>query len=309
MEILTGVIVFCLICLFFVIFESWRENQKVRAVHYDYPDFPLQNWKGTKIMLLSDLHNCVYGRKNEKLLRLVQEQNPDIILIAGDMLVGKKGADFSNAVHFLNSLAKMECPIYYAHGNHELRTKIYKEQYGELYDEFRSKLSPKIKFLINESVMLERGGEFLKIFGLDLDRKYYQRFKKVPMEENYLADLWEMDDKEEMQKKARWSEKNVRVENEKKNIFHILIAHNPLYFDEYAMQLKVDMVVSGHYHGCMVRLPILGGILSPQIGFFPRYVAGVYQKGQSRMYLSAGLGNHSIKIRIGNIPEVVVVTL
>ncbi|MBQ4521456.1 MAG: metallophosphoesterase [Lachnospiraceae bacterium] len=306
MKILTGIAIFILICLLLVFLESWRENRKVKAVQYHYPDFPLQNWKGTKIMLLSDLHNCVYGRNNEKLLRLVQGQNPDIILIAGDMLVGKKDADFGDAVHFLNNLAEMDCPIYYGHGNHELRTKLYKEQYGDMYERFRKELSPKIKFLINESVTLEKDGELLKIFGLDLDRKYYQRFKKVQMEEQYLAHLWEKDQKEKNPSDER---KKAGLENEKKGLFSILIAHNPLYFKEYAKQLEVDMVVSGHYHGCMVRLPILGGVLSPQIGFFPKYVAGEYRQGDSMMYLSAGLGNHSIKLRIGNIPEVVVVTL
>lgn len=306
MKVLTGMAIFILICLLLVIFESWRENRRVKVVEYHYPDFPLKNWRGTKIMLLSDLHNCVYGRDNEKLLRLVQEQNPDIILIAGDMLVGKKDSDFSDTVHFLNEIAQMDCNIFYGHGNHELRTKLYKEQYGDMYERFRKELSPKIKFLINESVTLEKEEEFLKIFGLDLDRKYYQRFKKIPMAKTYLSHLWEQDQKKKVKVEGR---KKIGLENGKEDLFSILIAHNPLYFKEYAKQLGVDMVVSGHYHGCMVRLPILGGVLSPQIGFFPKYVAGEYRQDKSIMYLSAGLGNHSIKLRIGNIPEVVVITL
>lgn len=303
MEVLTGISIVCFICLFFVLFESWRENRRIKAVQFYYPDTPLQNWKGTKIMILSDLHNCVYGRENEKLLQLIRKQNPDIILIAGDMLVGKKNVDFSTTVQFLNQLAQMDCPVFYGHGNHELRTRLYKEQYGDMYEDFRKALSPKIKFLINESVTLEKDGEVLKIFGLDLDKKYYQRFKKVPMESEYLKNLWEKDEKEQTSKVEKKD-----LESLKKETFHILIAHNPLYFKEYA-ELGVDMVVSGHYHGCMVRLPILGGVLSPQIGFFPKYVAGEYRQGKSIMYLSAGMGNHSIKLRIGNIPEVVVVTL
>ena len=284
MKILIGFSVFALICLVLVVLESWRENRKVKVTHYEYSDFPLRNWNGTNIMLLTDLHNCVYGRENVALLSLVKKENPDIILIAGDMLVGKPKTDFKEAVHFLTQLAEMDIPIYYAHGNHELRLKLYPEQYGDMYERFRKELSPKINFLLNESVCLDKNGEKIKIFGLDMDKKYYQRFKKTPMDENYLADIWNEDQS-----------------------FRILIAHNPLYFKEYA-ESGADMVVSGHYHGCMVRIPFLGGILSPQIGFFPKYVAGEYREKNSIMYLSAGLGNHSIKLRIGNIPEVVVIT-
>ena len=362
MKILVGMIILILICLILVIFESWRENRKVKVVHYQYPDFPLKNWVGTKIMLLTDLHNCVYGRENETLLSLVRKQSPDLILIAGDMLVGKPKKEFKEAVHFLNRLAELKIPIYYAHGNHELRLKLYPEQYGDMYERFRKELSPDINFLLNESVTLDKNGEKLKIFGLDLDKKYYQRFKKTPMEENYLTDLWEKDRiiNEQKQKNKTQNEqkqidttknkqnqknktqneqnqmdtiqneqnqmdttsnntkielnqkaKNIKHSNKnikEKKIFQILIAHNPLYFEEYS-DFGVDMVVSGHYHGCMVRIPVLGGILSPQIGFFPKYVAGEYREKNSVLYLSAGLGNHSIKLRIGNIPEIVVITL
>ena len=318
MKIVIGIVIFCFVCLILVALESLRESLKVKAVKYKYPDFFLKHWKGTKILLLSDLHNCVYGRNNEKLLKLIKKQNPDIILIAGDMLVGKTDVDFSDTVYFLNELAKLNCKIYYAHGNHELRTKLYVEQYKDMYERFRKELSSDIKFLINESVTLKKEDETLKIFGLDLERKYYQRFKKVPMEEEYLIDLWLKDCKEKSKEEKMNKDKNSVLSEEisdpsqdrkDKKEFNILIAHNPLYFEEYAKQLGVDMVVSGHYHGCLVRLPFIGGVLSPQMGLFPKYVAGEYRIGKSIMYLSAGLGSHSIKIRIGNIPEVVVIEL
>ena len=289
MKILLELFALGLVCLLFVFFESLRENKKVKVVSYQYPDSSLKYWKGKKVMLLTDLHNCVYGKDNQTLLQLIYKQNPDLILIAGDMLVGKPKQDFSETVSFLNRLAEMDCPVFYAHGNHELRTRIYKEQYGDMYENFRKELSPKIQFLLNESVTLCKEGETLKIYGLDLNEKYYKRFKKVPMEESYLKEIWEKEQKNEAD-------------------FCIFIAHNPLYFEEYA-KLGVDMVVAGHYHGCMVRLPLLGGVLSPQLEFFPKYVAGEYRKGKTRMYLSAGLGSHGIKIRIGNVPELIEITL
>jgi hypothetical protein len=93
-----------------------------------------------------------------------------------------------------------------------------------------------------------------------------------------------------------------------KDCYNILIAHNPQYFKEYA-DWGADLVLSGHIHGGVVILPFLGGVLSPQVEFFPEYYAGLYQHGKSRMILSRGLHMHSIRVRMFNIPEVSCVTL
>ena len=54
----------------------------------------------------------------------------------------------------------------------------------------------------------------------------------------------------------------------------ILIAHDPEHFDNYA-KWHPDYVLSGHVHGGIVNIPFLGGVISPQLKFFPKYDAGL----------------------------------
>lgn len=63
--------------------------------------------------------------------------------------------------------------------------------------------------------------------------------------------------------------------------------------------------MSGHIHGGIIRLPIVGGILSPERKFFPKYSLGEYKKGKTHMIVSAGIG----KFRLFNPSEVVEIIL
>ena len=90
--------------------------------------------------------------------------------------------------------------------------------------------------------------------------------------------------------------------------YTILLAHNPNYFDVYA-DWGADLSLSGHIHGGMIRLPLIGGVLSPETLLFPKYDAGVFENGAAKMILSRGLGRGRMGIRLFNPPEVVSITL
>ena len=90
--------------------------------------------------------------------------------------------------------------------------------------------------------------------------------------------------------------------------FQLLIAHNPVYFDAYA-DWGADLVVSGHVHGGIMRLPFLGGVLSPSLTLFPKYDGGMFREHGSTMILSRGLSSHTIPIRIFNPGELIVIEL
>jgi hypothetical protein len=70
-----------------------------------------------------------------------------------------------------------------------------------------------------------------------------------------------------------------------------------------------ELVLSGHLHGGVVRLPGMGGLLSPSREWFPEFDAGLYQAGNTQMFVSRGLGNSVIPVRVFNPPELVVLTL
>lgn len=91
-------------------------------------------------------------------------------------------------------------------------------------------------------------------------------------------------------------------------MYTILIAHNPVFFETYA-NWGAELIVSGHLHGGIIRLPLVGGVLSPQVSFFPKYDKGLFKKGSSVMAVSAGLGKHTIPVRLWNPAELLIINL
>ena len=170
-------------------------------------------------------------------------------------------------------------------GNHETRLFLYPEIYGDMgkrYEEELNKIGA--PFLRNKS---KECNDNIRITGLEMKREYYQRFKKKLMDKSYLPEVLG------------------EVKQEK---YEILLAHNPDYFEEYA-EWGADLVLSGHVHGGMMRLPILGGVISPAVKLFPKYDGGLFKEGKSTMILSRGLGMHTIPIRIFNPGELVFIKL
>jgi hypothetical protein len=85
-----------------------------------------------------------------------------------------------------------------------------------------------------------------------------------------------------------------------------LLTHRPELFDLYA-ENNMDLVFAGHAHGGQIRIPFIGGVVAPDQGWFPQYSSGKYMHGDSTMYVSRGLGNSIIPVRINNNPEILVV--
>lgn len=92
------------------------------------------------------------------------------------------------------------------------------------------------------------------------------------------------------------------------SVFKILLSHRPELFDIYKAY-NMDMVFSGHAHGGQLRIPFLGGLIAPNQGFFPKYSSGLYEDENTTMFVSRGLGNSIIPIRLGNRPQLIKVIL
>ena len=271
----------CVITLVNILLESHRENKKISFSSYRIKDKRLK--KNAKIVMISDLHNACYGEKNSELLHVVETISPDLILVAGDVIVGKTGLSVDTGVDFLNSLGE-SFPVFVGKGNHEMRTSIY-EKYGDMWETLYERTKDKVHWLINDSIYLSDYN--MTIYGLDMKPEYYRRFKKLYMDSAYLE--------EELRKPDKRS-------------YNILIGHDPDYFEEYAAW-GADLCVSGHVHGGLIIIPHLGGLISPMIKFFPKYYKGVYNIGDSHMIVSAGMGLHTLKIRVNNEPDLVTINL
>lgn len=242
---------------------------------------------GFRFVMISDLHNYDFDNGNQSLLRQIDDLKPDVIMLAGDMIDAHPGADMTIAIQFVQALCS-RYKVYFAYGNHEQRIGLYPENYGDMANRWSEGIAHENLFLLrNACTELERDGQRLFVYGLEMDRIYYKRFHKTPMSQKYLNQVLGKCDEA---------------------CYNILIAHNPLYFEEYAAW-GADLVLSGHVHGGVMILPVLGGVVSPQVQFFPKYYAGLYSQGSSRMILSRGLFMHSIRIRLFNMPELSCVTL
>lgn len=241
--------------------------------------------KSCRFVMISDLHNKVYGRNNEKIIKAVEEANPDFVVIAGDLITSHVNEPISPGVDLINALSK-HYQIYYALGNHETKLKLYPEKFGNMYDRLVKEIEhPNVKLLVDESCVLPEYSVCLT--GLELERAYFARFKKKDMEQGHL-------------------EKHIGKANAQ--FCNILIAHNPEYFKEYA-DWGADFVLSGHVHGGIMRLPLLGGVISPSYKLFPKYDGGVFREGKSTMLLGRGMGSHTLPFRFFNPAELLVVTL
>lgn len=240
--------------------------------------------KPCRAVLVTDLHNKRYGKDNGALLEAIREQQPDFILIAGDVLTAKPGASLEPALQFLRALAG-EYPIYYANGNHEHRLKLYPETYGDMAQRYGKALEEMgIYPLVNEHIDLQEYG--ITIYGSEIDKFFYKRFKVRRMEEDYLAGI---------------------LGQASDDRFTVLLAHNPDYFPQYAAW-GADLTLSGHIHGGVARVPVWGrGVVSPAWRLFPRYDGGIFKEGRSVMLLSRGLGIHTIPVRLFNPAELWVV--
>ena len=237
-----------------------------------------------RVVLISDLHGKSFGANNSVLAKKILKQNPDIIVMSGDMF-GEEGA--SGAIVSLTSRLSKSCKnIYYSFGNHESRDTENAEYMADVMEENGAIV------LNNKSVIYRKGDNTVNIFGLMLPLYYYSGYDKSG-ELIYNLSVDELN----------------KYLGKSADGFNLLIAHNPIYFEAYA-QWGADMVLSGHNHGGVVRLPSIGGLASPNGDRGNvHYDCGEYKSSDSVMYLSRGLGEWAGPIRAFNLPEIYVIDI
>lgn len=241
--------------------------------------------KPVRIVHLSDLHNAEFGANNRKLVRMVAEQEPDLIFMSGDMLNGyDSGTDI--VTQLITDLS-LVAPVYFGYGNHE---KNWERNYQQ---DLRSIMEDAGAIVVdNDYVDLEVKGNSLRIGGY---MGYYQAPRMTSM------------DKEQWETEFAFFSDFEDIDRLK-----LLINHIPTSWVKWHCVDKypVDVVFSGHYHGGVIRIPILDqGVYAPYVGWFPPFTRGVYSGSMATCVLSAGLGTEHFIPRINNPPEIVVVDL
>lgn len=242
--------------------------------------------KNMKAVLISDLHNSEFGKKNRRLIEKIRDQKPDVLLLDGDIL-NEDSSDSHIAVDLVEQLRKI-APVYYSLGNHE---KGYlKRKTSDLLEELKDAgavvLDQEFSDIEVKGNSLRIGGLYAYAFGLDgavkkdwMDLKLYQ----------FLTEFQNTDS------------------------FALMMAHRPDSFiwGEAAKHWKIDLVVSGHNHGGQIIIPGKGGLYGGDQGWFPKYVDGMHHfEAVKNMIITRGLGSSREKLpRFHNIPEIVVIHL
>ena len=233
-------------------------------------------FSGFRIAQVSDLHNAQFGENNSKLIELLSQTDPDIIVITGD-LIDSRQTDIGIALDFARQIIKI-APVYYVSGNHEARVNEYKDLIIGLTE-------VGVVVLENQKVNITREGESVTLMGIE----------DPSFREDYL-----FGDSESVARQAIDDLQN------KSDGYTILLSHRPELFDLY-VDTGMDLVFCGHAHVGQFRLPFIGGLVAPNQGFFPKYDAGQFTKENTTMIVSRGVGNSIIPIRFNNRPEIIVI--
>ena len=248
-------------------------DSRLTVPHYQIESEKLSG--AVRVALITDLHCCDYGQGQRDLLDAVAAENPDLVLLGGDIVDDDPSLPVENAYTVVKALAE-QYPTYYVTGNHE----FWSGQVEEIKENMTA-CGAAVLAGAWEDVTIN--GQNLRICGVD---------------DPTVGTL-------------EWKTQLTRVgEAADGSRFTILVTHRPERVEEY-IQYNFDLTVAGHAHGGQWRLPgLINGLLAPNQGLFPKYAGGLYDLNGQTMVVSRGLARESTRIpRFFNRPELVVLEL
>jgi predicted MPP superfamily phosphohydrolase len=260
-----------------LVFIHWSNNALELNTYILTSDALPSEFDGFRIAHVSDLHNAEMGSDNQKLIDILRDAEPDIIAITGD-LIDSRNTNTEMALLFAKQAMEI-APCYYVSGNHEARAS----EYSQLKDTL-SELG--VIVLDNKRIEIGMGDKSILIIGVD-----------DPSFQSSLTDSY---------KKTVDDELSRLITDDGR--YTVLLSHRPELFELYADK-DIKLALCGHAHGGQFRLPFVGGLFAPGQGLFPEYDSGLYEKGNTDMIVSRGIGNSIMPIRINNPPEVILTEL
>jgi len=266
--LLTTLIVLGILCY-------WALYRGLVVTHYTIHSSKLPKQR-LRLALIADLHNSVFGEKQTDLLRLLAKENPDIIVMAGD--IADEWSSPTIGTQWLVEGAIQIAPCYYVTGNHE----------------YWSMNVPALKAILRDMGVTVLEGDILSIFWDDMQ-----------------INLCGLDDPDSAlsDHRGQYLQKLDKFSELSSDTFNILAAHRPEYIAEYA-RYPFDLILSGHTHGGQVRIPLfLNGLFAPDQGWMPTYAGGRYQVANTTLIISRGISYYPNLPRIFNPPELVIIDL
>lgn len=274
-----------IIGIVFCTYEIYISYKDLKVNNYYIKTNVISSDVNIKFIIIGDLHDNEFGDNNQILINKINNQNPDFILIAGDVL-NNNSPNSNIAISFVKKLVKI-APVYYALGNHELEYIQHKDL--NLVDKIEKTgaivLENKYKDIIIKGEKLRIGGMYSYAFGAG------NNVDKATMDSevyNFLDDF------------------------QNTSNYKIMMSHRPdsFIFGNVSKVWDIDLVVSAHNHGGQVVIPFLGGLYGGDQGYFPEYIHGIYSKDKIKIAITSGLGSNPKKLpRFNNVPEIMVINM
>ncbi len=266
--------------LYFVLFLFLVVSGIMAKIYYDTNIFKVEELEITTskletdqsftVLQLTDLHNKQFGDNNEKLLHEIEQLDVDVIVITGD-LIDRRTDDLQFVLEFADKLTTINSNIYFVSGNHEWE--------NPLRESFIQGLSKRgIQLIDNQNRIIEIRDISFQLAGV--------------------ADPSTNHDNLEL-----------AIKGLNQDDVTVLLSHAPdLSHTEYSE--PVDLVLSGHTHGGQIRFPLIGAIVAPDQGFFPKYDQGLFDLNErQQLYIDSGLGTSVIDIRMFNQSQMTLITV
>lgn len=263
-----------------IVLFIWAFYSRMAVTRYTVYTEKLRRNQTLRVVLLADLHSRYYAEGQDKLARLIRDQKPDLIALSGDIVddrISTQGA-FS-LVKRIEGCA----PIFFVTGNHECCRNDLEKIKEEL-----EKYS--VKVLDDEQVIVTIYGEKIRIAGLE-----DPCIRKCGVT------------------KRKWIGSKKDLFQKQEDMYSILLSHRPELFYLYD-RWEFDLVLCGHTHGGLVRIPgLLNGLWAVDQGYFPKYAGGLYvhngKTGSYTQVVSRGCAVNPNAPRVFNPPEIVVIDI
>lgn len=258
------------------------QNHSLKTVRHEleYTDLP-ESLEGYRIVQISDLHGAQFGPENRHLEETIDALKPDVLCMTGDMVHAR--GDNGDAVFHLLSHLKGNYPKLYITGNHEIyRRRLTGREEVERQSYYANLEGRGVILLRNERYDLPTHP--ITFYGVEDNYHFYKEGGgETLLPESLIG----------------------RVSQD---TFPVALVHRPNHFLKF-QESGVRLMLSGHTHGGIIRLPVLGGVLSPDRILFPEYDKGLFKVQGAFLHVSSGLGNSKPMVKLGNRPEVILFTL
>ncbi|SFE43708.1 hypothetical protein SAMN05216238_11616 [Lentibacillus persicus] len=222
------------------------------------------------MLQMSDIHDHVFGRDNEQLINTVQQANADIIVLTGD-LIDKSTVWFNHVYSLVERLTAINQHVYFVCGNHEWENGMTAQFLKGLRERGITLLDNENTSVIHEKATITLAG-----------------VNDSSTEHDNVTETF----------------KNISNHN-----YTVLLSHAPgvIMKDE---PIPADLILSGHTHGGQIRFPLIGALIAPGQGYFPKYDKGTYKLSSNRhLYIDSGVGTTRLPIRFLNKSQISLITI